>query len=65
MEFIIATNNKKKLREMGAILEKLGLDAAKNNSEVDAKAQENAMPESLIFNPTPTDDVELQIFEYA
>lgn len=28
-----------------AILEKLGLDAAKNNSEVDAKAQENAMPE--------------------
>ena len=27
MEFIIATNNKKKLREMGAILEKLGVRA--------------------------------------
>lgn len=27
MKFIIATNNKKKLREMGAILEKLGVEA--------------------------------------
>ncbi len=44
MEFIIATNNKKKLREMGAILEKLGVRALSlAEAGIESDAEETGM----------------------